>query len=124
MKRVHIMSAIGLSLVLAACGSKTPGKTPGAASGAESSGAMANMVDPAAIETTLAKTTGKVAALDPAAGTVTIAHAAIPEVKWPAMTMTFKVDPKLLSGIAAGDQVAFDLIVKGSAGEVTALKKL
>ncbi|KAK0348055.1 hypothetical protein LTR94_038732, partial [Friedmanniomyces endolithicus] len=68
---------------------------------------MSNMASPDAIETVMAKATGKVTAVD--AGSVTIAHEAIPAIKWPAMTMTFKADPKLLSGIAAGDKVAFDL---------------
>lgn len=138
MKLIYTASALGLAVLLGACGSKTPSATPSAASNAETnsamsgmapSGAMAkmdnmsNMASSAAIESTMAKATGKVTAIDPAAGTVTIAHSAIPEVKWPAMTMTFKADPKLLSGVAAGDQVTFDLTVKGSEGEVTAIKK-
>lgn len=138
MKPIYIAPALGLAVLLAACGTKTPSEAPGATSNTEtsnamsgmaSSGAMANMdnmsnmASPAAIETIMAKATGKVTAIDPAAGTVTIAHSAIPEVKWPAMTMAFKADPKLLSGVAAGDQVAFDLTVKGSEGEVTAIKK-
>lgn len=138
MKLIYSASALGLAVLLGACGSKTPSAAPSAANSAETSSAMpgmtpsgamakmdnmSNMASPAAIESTMAKATGKVTAIDPAAGTVTIAHSAIPEVKWPAMTMTFKADPKLLSGVAAGDQVAFDLTVKGSEGEVTAIKK-
>lgn len=126
MKLIYTATTLGLAVLLGACGTKTPSKAPSAANSAETSSAMsgmANMASPAAIASTMAKATGKVTAIDPAAGTVTIAHSAIPEVKWPAMTMTFKADPKLLSGVAAGDQVAFDLTVKGSEGEVTAIKK-
>lgn len=129
MKPIYTASALGLAVLLGACGSKTPNAAPSAASNAEANSTMAkmddmpNMASPAAVETIMAKATGKVTAIDPAAGTVTIAHSAIPEVKWPAMTMAFKTDPKLLSGVAAGDQVAFDLTVKGSEGEVTAIKK-
>lgn len=138
MKLIYTASALSVAVLLGACGSKTASEAPSAANSAETNSAMSgmapsdsmsnmdnmsNMASPAAIETTMAKATGKVTAIDPAAGTVTIAHSAIPEVKWPAMTMTFKADPKLLSGVAMGDQVAFDLTVKGSEGVVTAIKK-
>lgn len=138
MKPIYTASALGLVALLAACGSKTPTEAPTTANNAEANSAMtgmeptdamsnmnnmSNMASPGAIETMMAKATGKVTAIDAAAGTVTIAHSAIPEVKWPAMTMTFKANPKLLSGIAAGDQIAFDLTVKGNDGEVTAIKK-
>ncbi len=56
-------------------------------------------------------------------GSVTIAHAAMPDVGWSAMTMTFKADPALLAGIAEGDKVAFDVTVQGSAGTITALTR-
>lgn len=132
MKLIYTASALGVAILLGACGAKTPSDAPNTANNAATSSAtsgmakmdnMSNMASPAAIATMMAKVTGKVTAIDPAAGTVTIAHSAIPEVKWPAMTMTFKADPKLLSGVAAGDQIAFDLAVKGSEGEVTAIKK-
>lgn len=129
MKLIYTASALGVAILLGACGAKTSSEAPSAANSAETNSAMANMdnmsnmASPAAIESTMAKATGKVTAIDPAAGTVTIAHSAIPEVKWPAMIMAFKADPKLLAGVATGDQVAFDLTVKGSEGEVTAIKK-
>lgn len=41
-------------------------------------------------------------------GQVTLSHEPVPAIGWPAMTMTFKLDPPgLAAGIKAGDQVAF-----------------
>ncbi len=138
MKPIYTVSALGLVALLAACGSKTPTEAPTTANTTEAPGAMgsmapseamsnmdnmSNMASPDAVETMMAKATGKVTAVDAAAGSVTIDHEAIPAIKWPAMTMTFKTDPKLLSGITAGDKVTFDLTVKGNDGQVTAIKK-
>ena len=74
-------------------------------------------------ETKSGKGTGTVTAVDAAAGTVTIAHGPMPEVGWSAMTMTFGANPALLSGVAEGDRVAFDLTVTGGRGEITALAR-
>ena len=53
---------------------------------------------------------GKITAIDPAAGTVTLEHQAIPEVKWDAMTMGFTAtDPAMLKDLKVGDMVVFDL---------------
>ena len=68
--------------------------------------------------------TGRVTAIDAAAGTVTIAHRSIPEAHWPAMTMTFASSTVVLNGIAVGDHVSFDLNVWGGHGEVTAIRKI
>ena len=81
------------------------------------------MAMPANSGVTMAKAAGKVIAIDTSASTITIDHSAIPAVDWPAMTMTFKADPKLLADVAVGEKVAFDLAVKGSVGEVLAIKK-
>lgn len=62
-------------------------------------------------------------AVDATAGTITIAHAPIPEANWPAMTMGLKAAPQVAQGVAAGDKVAFDLKLEGSAGEITAIAK-
>lgn len=67
--------------------------------------------------------TGTVTAVDAAAGTITLDHAAIPGVGWPAMKMGFSARPALLNGIAAGDGVAFTITVRGNVGEVTAISK-
>lgn len=53
---------------------------------------------------------GKITAIDAAAGTVTLDHQAIPEVKWDAMSMGFTTtDPAMLKNLKVGDMVAFDL---------------
>ncbi len=55
--------------------------------------------------------TGKVIAVDNAAGKITIHHERIESLDWPAMTMTFAVeDPSLLKPvIRPGDNVYFTL---------------
>ncbi len=53
---------------------------------------------------------GKVEAVDAARSSVTLAHGAIASLKWPAMTMDFKVkDAALLRGLKPGQSVGFDL---------------
>jgi len=76
-----------------------------------------------ALEVHSARGTGMVTAIDAGAGTVTLQHGAMPEIGWPAMTMTFKAAAPLLAGVAEGDKVAFDLTVTDGHGEVTALTK-
>ena len=66
---------------------------------------------------------GKITALDKASGSITIEHGPIPAVDWPAMTMGFKANPKLLEGVAVGDQVDFTLSLKGNDGTVTQISK-
>lgn len=66
---------------------------------------------------------GVVKAIDPAQNKVTLAHGPIPELKWPAMTMSFKVtDPKLLKPIHVGQRVAFDLKGEGMAVVITGVR--
>ncbi|WP_168077123.1 MULTISPECIES: copper-binding protein [unclassified Caulobacter] len=53
---------------------------------------------------------GVVRAIDAKAAKVTLAHEAIPALKWPPMTMAFKVaDPALLKGLSVGTKVRFKL---------------
>lgn len=53
---------------------------------------------------------GVVRAIDAKAAKVTLAHEAIPALKWPPMTMAFKVaDPTLLKGLSVGTKVRFKL---------------
>jgi Cu(I)/Ag(I) efflux system periplasmic protein CusF len=67
--------------------------------------------------------TGVIKAVDPKAGTVTIAHEPIPSIGWPAMTMTFPVaDPSLLTGVAAGNTITFDVIVTDNKPVITSLR--
>ncbi len=58
---------------------------------------------------------GRVEAVDPAKASVTLAHEPIASLKWPAMTMDFKVkDGTLLRGLRPGQRIVFDLA--GEAG--------
>jgi Cu(I)/Ag(I) efflux system protein CusF len=53
---------------------------------------------------------GVIKALDAKAGTVVIAHGPIAALKWPAMTMKFKVESAaVLNGITVGKKVHFVL---------------
>lgn len=119
---------VGLVVLTAACGKKA--ETPVAADtnqvapAAAMSGNMGNMaMEPSASTAIKAKGHGTVTAIDKTAGTITIKHGAIPEAKWPAMTMAFKAAPAITGAVAVGDKVDFDLTLVGSAGEVTAITK-
>lgn len=60
----------------------------------------------AASSPTLHESRGRVEALK--GGQVTLSHEPVPAIGWPAMTMTFKLDPPgLAAGVKVGDQVAF-----------------
>lgn len=64
---------------------------------------------------------GTVTALAPAAGTVTLDHAAIKSLGWPAMTMDFTVQPQArdaLRALKVGDRVEFD-VAKDKGGKYT-----
>lgn len=64
---------------------------------------------------------GTVKALAPAAGTVTLDHAPIKSLGWPAMTMDFIVQARArdsLLGLKAGDRVEFD-VAKDKGGKYT-----
>lgn len=50
---------------------------------------------------------GVIRAIDAQQGSVTIAHGPVPELKWPAMVMPFKVTRQQLGGLAVGDAVEF-----------------
>ena len=57
--------------------------------------------------------TGRIVALDPVGAEITLDHGEIPGVMG-AMTMPFPVsDPKLLEGLAPGQQVEFDVEYRG-----------
>lgn len=51
--------------------------------------------------------TGVVKTIDAAKGTITIAHDPIAAKKWPAMTMTFKLDKGVLGNVKPGQRVKF-----------------
>lgn len=67
--------------------------------------------------------TGVVKKVDTQAGVVTFSHEAVPSMKWPAMTMGFQVQDKMmLDKIAVGQKVDFDFIQGTKGFVVTAIK--
>ena len=123
MRNNALIAAVTL-IALAACSPQgEPAATTAAAETPAAPAAMADMPMPAA--TTPAgpvTSSGKITAIDAAAGTVTLDHAAIPEVKWEAMTMAFTVtDPAFLRDLKIGDTVSFDL---KSASEPTKISRI
>ncbi len=126
MKPLYLTAALASAVLLSACGKKADAPiaaetNQGVPAAAATSGDMGNLAMPA--DTKMGKGTGTVTAIDKTAGKITLSHGPIPEVGWPAMTMTFTAKPELLSSVAPGDKVAFDVTVKGAAGEVTAISK-
>ncbi|MEJ1958504.1 MAG: copper-binding protein [Nitrosomonadales bacterium] len=66
---------------------------------------------------------GIVKNIDVAKGMATLAHGPIASLKWPAMTMSFKLkDAALAKGIKAGDAVAFELVQSGDDYVITRLR--
>ena len=54
-------------------------------------------------------------AVDPARATVTLAHAPIASLKWPAMSMDFRVkDPALLRTLKPNQKIVFEFVESGS----------
>jgi len=81
---------------------------------------MASMAKPSA---QMAHAEGVIKALDAKAGTITLAHGPVQELKWPAMTMTFKLaKPELAKGLAVGKKVQFEFQSQGMTAVITAIK--
>ena len=60
------------------------------------------------------KATGTVDGIDAKTGTVSLKHGAVASLKWPAMTMEFKVaNPALLKDLTPGAPVAFEFVERG-----------
>jgi Cu/Ag efflux protein CusF len=99
-----------VSLALAACSPKAEEakSEPAAAMGDMKMENMATPAAPTAAGPILG--TGKITALDPAAGFVTLDHGPIPAVQWGPMTMAFTAaDPAMLKDLKVGDPVSFEL---------------
>ena len=61
---------------------------------------------PPAVQPALSETTGRIEKVE--SGGITISHAPVPALKWPAMTMTFRLGtPGLARGFKTGDRVRF-----------------
>lgn len=64
---------------------------------------------------------GTVTAVD--AETITIDHGPIPQVNWPAMTMSFSADKAARQKVSKGDAVKFEFRKTDSGGEITSIAK-
>lgn len=74
-------------------------------------------------EGTVHKASGKVTRVDPAKGSVTIAHGPVPSMNWPPMTMSFKAkDKAMLDKVKPGDQVQFSFVQSGKDHTITEIK--
>lgn len=122
MTSVRLILVLGLAALTAACNKKeeTPINVPTSQPLSSNSG-MA--MESSAVNVVDAKAHGIVTVIDKTGGMITLKHEAIPEVNWPPMTMAFKAAPVITDAVAVGDKVDFDLRIKGSAGEVTAIHK-
>jgi Cu/Ag efflux protein CusF len=120
--------AVGLAGSLAACNKKAASTETAAAPAASTPAASPVVPAPASDmggmsgEAKIAKGTGTVTAVDTTTGAITVDHAPIAEIGWPAMTMGFKATPALAHSVKVGDKVAFDLKLQGGAGEITAIR--
>jgi len=69
------------------------------------------------------KGVGTVEKVDPAAGTVTLAHGPVKSLNWPAMTMSFMVkDRALLEKVKPGAKVEFGFVESGKEYLITEIK--
>jgi Cu(I)/Ag(I) efflux system membrane fusion protein len=58
-------------------------------------------------------------------GVITLDHDPVPALKWPAMTMPFKLArPDMASGLKAGDKVHFSFRQEGDESVITAIQKV
>lgn len=69
------------------------------------------------------KGSGTVSKVDAEKSTVTIAHGPVESMKWPAMTMAFKVkDKKMLGKVKEGEKVDFSFVQSGKDYTIIQLK--
>ncbi len=116
MKKMLPLLAI---VLLAACSSPTDEE----ASPSQTATAPATIpTTTPAPQPTSASATGTVQAVNPEAGSITIAHGPVPELDWPGMTMTFQAPLVDLSAVKAGDRISFDFVSTGMAAEVTSIE--
>ena len=66
---------------------------------------------------------GTVKKVDPAAGTVTLAHGPVESMKWPAMTMSFAIrDKAMLDKLSPEKKVEFEFVQRGTDYVITSVK--
>ncbi|MFJ4440754.1 copper-binding protein [Pseudomonas sp. NPDC089422] len=75
-------------------------------------------------QVTSAKAEGNIKMIDQEKHMVTIAHGAIPDIQWPAMTMGFTATPEQVMELHEGDSVAFTFTLVGSAAKIESIEKI
>ncbi|WP_223651401.1 copper-binding protein [Halopseudomonas nanhaiensis] len=68
-------------------------------------------------------TTGTVKKIHPDKGMLTIAHAPVPELEWPAMTMRFNATAEHIDQVQEGDEIRFEFTSKGMNNSVISITK-
>ncbi|MHB9800681.1 copper-binding protein [Pseudomonas sp. MT3] len=66
---------------------------------------------------------GTIKAIDVERHTVTLAHGPVAALKWPPMTMGFKVTEEQLKGLQIGDKVDFEFLYEGGASKIVSIRK-
>lgn len=111
MKKLMLVLALAGTLAVSAAevsSQKKEGSSPGA------------QAAPAAV-----KATGVVIGKDAAMGRIIIKHDPVPALKWPAMTMSFRISAELAKDLKADQKVEFDLVPRGDMdGTITRVKVL
>lgn len=69
----------------------------------------------------VASAQGKVVAIDRTTPAITIAHGSVPEVDWPAMTMSFDADPAAIEDLSEGDEVEFRFRMTDDGSEIVSI---
>lgn len=115
-KLIALAASGALALTAAACSQEAAAPAKDEMDAMESSG-------PAAVAGPI-RSTGTVTAIDAAAGTISLDHAPIAAINWPAMSMQFRAeDPTMLQGIAVGDQVTFELKSESESSTIIMVQK-
>lgn len=109
-------------LLLSACSS--PSDPASASQNPTSSTAPTLPAAPESATTgTAVSANGTVEAVDVAAGTVTIAHAPIDALQWPAMSMAFKAPGVDLTALRKGDHIVFEIAPRETGHVITKITK-
>ena len=90
---------------------------------APSGGAAQTVKRPTNAASSLLQAQGRIEEIT--ADTITLSHGPVPAIGWPAMTMTFKLDPpSLAQGLKAGDQAAFGFEQRGDGPTVRSVRRM
>lgn len=84
---------------------------------------MKGMKSDGKVKDNVHKGSGTVTEVDPARGTVTIAHGPIQSLNWPSMTMSYSVkDKAMLEQVKPGVKVEFGFVQSGKEYLITEIK--